>query len=183
MAKANDALGTAQEAFNAALSRSAETVTSLRRRRTRETAELPAVNMGRLAYETAKQPAAVPVRHNKMRITIPGMNSLTDFDAVIMLIERLSQLSNEERGEIICRDRDQLVEDNNGFTCAGFQSLWTRAGKEPPTVRYTDAPLAQVFDEKPVAVFTDPKDAPENVAGYLRVVLEQPRVCMYLRKG
>ena len=181
-----DTLGSAQEAFYAALSRSIQTVSDLRKSRLRETSELPAAaGLSRVTYGAT--PTRVPTppppqQKPRMRITIPGLPAVSDFKAVIMLIDRLAKLPEDERGEIVCLDRDQKLRvSNKGFSCAGFQSFWTRAGKTPPEVRYTDTPLDEVLKNDPVAVFMDPAEAPKEIKGYLGVVLDEPNVCMFLR--
>ena len=182
----------AQEAFYAALKRSRETLADLRKSRTGKrggTAEMIALEssssevMGRVTLVT---PTPVPRRKtpSQMRVSAQGMSD-NDFAATLLLINRLRVLGErEEKADIVCLDeRAQFQNGHNPqFSCKGLQSFWTRTGKEPPVVRYTSAPLGDVLADQPVAIFMNPAKAPEQVRGYIRVVLDEPNVCMFLRE-
>jgi hypothetical protein len=186
-------LTTAQEAFYSALKRSQETVADLRLARTGRrggTGEMAAVEpspamMGRSAFVgEVPQPPRRPRRTpSQLRISAEGMSS-NDFRATMLLAKRLRWLGAEnETAEIVCLDEGLRFRNGNArFTCKGLQSFWTRAGNEPPPVRYTSESLEQVLDSKPVAVFMDPDKAPAGVRGYIKVVLDEPHVCMLLRE-
>ena len=173
----------AQEDFYRALKKSMETVATLRKSRAPLT-----VAMERTSIEepldrepTCRVPQRRTLTPSKLKVSV-GAHS--DFQAVLMLIRRLSRLSEAEVGEIVCLDHVKLSNGHNkAFSCKGLQSFWTRAGKTPPPVRFTEASLKEALNERPVAIFMDPTKAPDKVDGYLRVSLDEPYVCLLLREG
>jgi len=190
MSEKTEKLGSVQEAFYAALNQSAKHVEQLRKSRLKSTAELPAITMGRATHipeapgSEPKEPERkrVRVRNSKLRITIPGLPRGNDFQAIMMLIDRLTRISQEDNGEIFCLGDASDRNGTPGFTCSGLQSFWTRAGKEPPKVRHTDAELDIILRLNPVAIFMEPARAPDSVDGYMRVILTDPHVCLLLRR-
>lgn len=180
-------LATAQEAFYSALKKSAATVASLRLSRTGKrggTAEIEAVQPN---TETMGGGTLVGVRRKRrpsmMRVSTPEMSE-SEFQATMMLIRRLQHLENEENAEILCIDHGgaRFRNGHAKFTCKGLSSFWTRAGKTPPTVIHTKEPLYKVIARDPIAVFMDPDETPDIVTGYIKVILEEPFVCMLIRQ-
>jgi hypothetical protein len=104
--------------------------------------------------------------------------------ATMALVQRLSTLgSSDEAGEILCLAEDLRFRNGaEGFSCAGIQSFWTRAGREAPPVKYTSEPLEDALDRRPVAIFMHPDAAPDNVPGYIQATLSEPHICMLLRE-
>jgi hypothetical protein len=137
--------------------------------------------MERSSVFTETVPAGMrPATPPPLQVSVTGTGS--DFDSILMLMRRLRQLSDEV-GEIVCVDENMDFSNGHGRTTAtGFLSFWTRAGKEPPPVRYTNESLEQVLDEQPIAILLDPSKAPEEVSGYIRAVLDDPHVCVLLRR-
>jgi len=171
-------LGSAQEAFALALKHTIETVASLRaqrRRTTKTTAELPVVEMGMPPPETRGR------RPSKIKVSVTGSGS--DFQSILLLLNRLKQLSDTGGGEIVCIDENMDFSNGHGRTTSeGVQSFWTRVGKEPPPIRYTSETLEQVLEARPIAILMAPEKAPEEVSGYIVAVLTDPHVCFMLRR-
>ena len=120
-------------------------------------------------------------RPSQIRVSVTGSGS--DFQSILLLMRRLKQISDMDGGEIVCIDEELDFTNGHGeTTCSGFQSFWTRDGKEPPPVRYTNETLEQVLDHKPIAVLMSPANAPGEVSGYIQVVLTDPHVCFLLRR-
>jgi len=200
MAKTTE-LASAQEDFYAALRKSADTVADLRLARTGrrggtgewEAAEVSEA-MGRMALvpNDPSPPPTKPMKRtpSQIRISAPDVLtsegvSKTDFNAIIMLINRLKALGDEDTAEIVCLDDGSRIRNGNSkFSCQGIQAFWLRSGKIPPTVRYAvDESLEQAVASRPIAVFICPDRAPVgDVKGYIKVILEDPYVCMFLRR-
>lgn len=186
-------LASAQEAFYSALRQSESTVADMRfartgsRRGTQETdaVEPPASLASRSATPTKPRfrPLSRRRRLSQIQITA-GSKTDSDLQATLMLVKRLCALgSTEGSAEIVCLDNGSRLKVKPAqFTCKGLQGFWTRTGKRPPAVRYTEDTLDQVLDTNPLAIFMDPVLAPDTVPGYIKVVLDDPCVCMLLRE-
>ena len=185
VAHAKRTLGSIQEAFYAAVRQSQETAAHLRLTRK----ALQPVGAGEGTRYAPSAEFGVAEHHSKqaryrsktptLRISTGGGTS--EFQATKQLIRRLARIS-EDQGEIICLGRPQPNGPPKGFSCKGLQSFWTREGRTPPELCYTDASLYDVLETNPLAVFMDPAKAPGRVSGYLRVCLTDPRVCLFLRE-
>jgi hypothetical protein len=169
-----DEAKSAQEQFYAAIQNSQAVVRSLRKARTGHiggTQEMLIIN--------PNTPVPPMKRPSMMRVRAKDTGQ---FEAHLVLIHRLLNLSDEE-GEIICIGRPPERREGGSF-CDGMRGIWTRANKEPPRVTYLDVPLSDALTSRPVAVFLQLKDAPEDTPlGYIQVQLSNPDVCILFRKG
>jgi hypothetical protein len=180
--------GDAQEAFDRVLQQAQDAVGVMRSRRKghrgiHSTEELVAIS--RFGDMGQRNPTPPPEpfgrrRPSKVRIAVP--EGATEFTSTLAVARRLSTLSDETEGEIICMlSTGQQGRCPECQKCQNLKDIWTRTGKTSPPI-ITGEALVTVLERLPIMVIIEDTDIEDGaIPGYHKVTLGE--TCFLLRRN